>query len=259
MNKEMIKTNRDKNDFFVLKKEKELDCLASVLAAVSEVSIKKKISFDEIQILSPQKNGLLGVDSLNYHLQSILNGKNSNKKIFNKKVKTLIDGKNIDKNLFFKEGDKVIHIKNNYNKEWYFKHAQLKYQKDYSLKGIANGETGVIKEIEEFNEFGVERKRLIVKYDDGYVYYEDNFKELEHAYALTIHKSQGSQWDGVIIPFLTGNNFNENLYTNNLIYTAISRAKKVVVITGSPKDIKKALENETQLERNTSLKDFLNS
>jgi exodeoxyribonuclease V alpha subunit len=257
--KEMIHSQREKEDFFVLKKDTELECLTSVLTAVSEISIKKKISFDKIQILSPQKNGLLGVDSLNYHIQKILNGKNKGEKIYNKRVKALKDGKIIDKSLFFKKGDKVIHTKNNYNKEWYFKHKHLKYQIDYSIKGIANGETGVIDDIEIINEYGVERKRVVVKYDDGYVFYEDNFKELEHAYALTIHKSQGSQWEGVIIPIISSTIFNKKLYTNNLLYTACSRAKDIVVVTGDPEDIKRTILNNTQISRNTTLKEFLTS
>lgn len=188
----------------------------------------------EIQVLTPMRKGNLGVDQINRELQQALNPPDSSKK--EHKVGDVI----------LREGDKVMQIKNNYQMEW---EVVSKYNipVDKGI-GVFNGDIGFIREINEFTE------QIIVEFDERKrVAYE--FKqsdELELAYAVTIHKSQGSEYPAVVLPLLSGPRM---LMTRNLLYTAVTRAKNCVCIVGSLKTFQDMIHNEQEQKRYSGLKD----
>lgn len=181
----------------------------------------------DLQILTPMKKTELGTVQLNPILQELLNPKSASKKEkeFGNKV--------------FREGDKVMQIINNYDK---------KFSVDGNhFEGIFNGDIGYIETINT-----VEEKLMILFDDDRLVEYDfDEIEQLEHAYAVTIHKSQGSEFDYVILPLFTGY---QKLFTRNLLYTAMTRAKKMLVIVGSKNVINYMVDNMESKNRKTGLK-----
>lgn len=256
INGEMIVSCKDTKDAYVKQKDNAIDTITTIIQAIKEIQKIFKFSLDDIQVLCPQKTSIIGTNSLNYILQKEFNTNDDEPKVLNKVVKTIdLETKHeIEVPLYFKKGDKVIHIKNNYNAVWYFKHPQLGYQKDYEYIGITNGECGIIEEIIIEDIVGKVKNKIVVNYDGKYVIYEDNFDELEHAYAMTIHKSQGSQWKAVIIPILKQNII---MLNNNLLYTGYTRAQKFCFVVGQQEAIQYAISNRKILERYTSLKDML--
>ena len=140
-----------------------------------------------------------------------------------------------------------MHIKNNYNIELYNKIGD-RYFKIQDKTGITNGESGIVEDIVKIGE----KTRVIVKYDDYYAFYEDGIDELELAYAITIHKSQGSAWKAIVLVLPSQHT---NMLSNNLIYTGISRARKFCVVIGDHKTVYTGIQNRTIINRYTTLKE----
>ncbi|HBX48738.1 MAG TPA: ATP-dependent RecD-like DNA helicase, partial [Clostridiaceae bacterium] len=200
--------DRDK-DFFFIQKNANHEIVDEILDLIKNRLPFFKDGFDPIkdmQILSPTRKGEIGIYNLNKRIQEILNPPSKDK------------AERDLKDFIFREGDKVMQIKNNYNLEW----TKINGSGEASGTGVFNGDIGYIKEIDN------ENKRLLVVFDDDRQVYYDfiNLDELELAYAITIHKSQGSEFKVVLIPISYGPPM---LMTRNLIYTAVTRAKDLVV------------------------------
>ena len=230
---EQIKLDNKSKDFFFLKRGD-----SNVIAAVMINLIKNKLPnyvnatpFD-IQVLTPMRKGELGVDRLNQILQQALNPPSQDKK--EKEYHETI----------FREGDKVMQIKNNYQLTW---EIRSKYGvMTQSGTGVFNGDAGEIKEINLFSE------HLLVEFDDNRVvdYSFSQLDELELAYAVTIHKSQGSEYPAVILPILDGPRL---LFNRNLLYTAVTRAKSCVTIVGSDTMLQFMIDNKSEQSRYSGL------
>lgn len=219
------------NDFFFIKRNSAYDTAATV-AELCTVRLPKAYSYspiNDIQVLCPSKKGETGTVSLNKRLQAVINPPSPEKK-------ELQSGSRI-----FREGDKVMQIKNNYNIIW---------TKDSEEgTGVFNGDIGTVKKIDKANGC------LAVWFDDKEaVYSTDNLQELEHAYAITVHKSQGNEFNAVVIPVM---GVVPQLCYRNLLYTAVTRAKKLMVMVGSEKQIRDMVENNTRSKRYSALKFFL--
>ncbi|VYU21359.1 ATP-dependent RecD-like DNA helicase [Clostridium tertium] len=233
-NGEMPVLNRRDGDFFFENREDLNDILRTIIDLINRRLPgfnKKWDKFRDIQILTPTRKGLLGVQNLNTNLQEVLNPKAKHKK--EKELKEVI----------FREGDKVMQTKNNYSLKW----VRINGDGDNEGVGVFNGDMGYIESINE------EEKNISVIFDDerrvvyDYVYLD----ELELAYAITIHKSQGSEFKVIITPAFMGSPF---LMNKNLLYTAITRAKELVVVVGYPKALQYMVNNTRSVERYSSLK-----
>ncbi len=185
----------------------------------------------DIQILSPMRKGILGVSSLNKELQSVLNPKNDSKKEME------------FKDYIFRVGDKVMQTKNNYSLKW----TRASGEGEAEGLGIFNGDVGYIEDIDE------EKETIQVLFDnERRVVYENLYlDEIDLAYAVTIHKSQGSEFPVVIMPAFKGPPL---LMNRNLLYTGITRAKRLVVLVGSLKSINFMVQNDKIFERYSLLK-----
>ena len=218
-------------DFFFLRRQ-DADTIIGIVIMLIQKKLPKYVGADqnEIQVMTPTRKGLLGVERLNEILQKYLNPEEP------KKAQREINGR------LFREGDKVMQIKNNYQIEW---EVSTKFGLTVDKgTGVFNGDMGVITEINEYTEtieFDESRK---VKY--GF----DMTEELELAYAITVHKSQGSEYPAVIIPLLPGPKL---LYNRNLLYTAVTRAKKCLTIVGSEAVFQEMIQNKNEQARYTSL------
>lgn len=189
--------------------------------------------FNNIQVITPTKKGKLGTKELNILLQNELNPEEEDKKERN-------FGEAV-----FREQDRIMQTKNNYNILWE-KENEREFKKELG-NGIFNGELGRIDKINK------EDKTIRVKFDDGKIatYESTDLDQLEHAYAITVHKSQGSEFDVVI---LVAAQSAPMLLTRNLIYTAMTRAKKLLIIIGSKSVVDYMIQNNTTKHRNTGLK-----
>ena len=189
--------------------------------------------FNNIQIITPTKKGKLGTKELNKVLQNELNPSEEDK-----------DEREFGE-IKFREQDRVMQTKNNYNILWE-KENEREFKKELG-SGIFNGELGIIEKINK------EGKTVKVKFDDGKVATYDNtdLDQLEHAYAITVHKSQGSEFDVVI---LVASQSAPMLLTRNLIYTAMTRAKKLLIVIGPQNVVSYMIQNNTTRQRNTGLK-----
>ena len=188
----------------------------------------------DIQVLTPMRKGPLGAIQLNLVLQEYLNPPDSSKK------------EHAYGDQIIREGDKVMQIRNNYQAEW---EVVGKYNVPIdSGTGIFNGDMGIVREINEYSQ------ELVVEYDEHrrVRYPFSELDEIELSYAITIHKSQGSEYPAVIMPILGGPRM---LLNRNLLYTAVTRAKNTVCILGSSQTLFSMVENEQQLKRYTGLKD----
>ena len=236
-NGEEVVLDNKSMDFFFLKRY-EADKIIQVTLQLVKQKLPKYVDATEydIQVLTPMRKGLLGVERLNTILQMYLNPESPSKR--EKEYGGVI----------FREGDKVMQIKNNYQLEW-------EIRSKYGLcidkgTGIFNGDTGIIKEINFFAE------TLMVSFDEGKMV-EYPFKlleELELAYAITIHKSQGSEYPAVVIPLFQGPRM---LMNRNLLYTAVTRAKKCVTLVGNDEIFYTMVNNNSQLKRYSGLCDRL--
>ena len=230
---QIVLGNKSKDFFFLRRSDPNL-IISNIIELVRDklpgyVDAKP---FD-IQVLSPMRKGALGVERLNRILQEYLNPPSEEKA-----ERMFGDNK-------FRVGDKVMQIKNNYQIEWEIKKGRYGIVVDHG-QGIFNGDMGTIREINEFANI------LTIEFDEGrFVDYPfSNIEELELAYAVTIHKSQGSEYPAVILPLLTGPRM---LFSRNLLYTAVTRARKCVMILGSEETVRGMIENVTQQLRYTSL------
>lgn len=186
----------------------------------------------DIQVLTPMRKGNLGVDVLNNILQEYLNPPDSSK------------AEHSCGAVVFREGDKVMQVKNNYQIEW---EVVSKYGIPIDKgMGVFNGDMGIVKEINEYSQ------ELVIEFDESrrVTYPFHQLDEIELSYAVTIHKSQGSEYPAVIIPLLTGPRM---LFNRNLLYTGVTRARSCVTILGSRQAIEDMIANENQNKRYTSL------
>lgn len=229
---ELIMDNKSK-DFFMLQR---MDTNV-IIAVILELLMKKFPGYvgcesNQIQVLTPMKKGELGVERLNGIIQSAVNPEG-----FGKQQKEA-------HGVIFREKDKVMQIKNNYQKPWEIK-SSFGTLIDTGM-GVFNGDCGIIKSI---NDFAGE---VCVLFDDGReaVYEYSQLDELELAYAITIHKSQGSEYPAVIMPLLSGPKM---LMNRNLLYTGVTRAKKCVAIVGSSNMVNLMIGNESESKRFSSL------
>lgn len=230
---EQILLNNKSRDFFFLKRY-DADIIIRVVIALIQEKLPRYVEakpFD-IQVLTPMRKGLLGVERLNQILQRYLNPPDAAKK-----ERESMHG-------LLREGDKVMQIRNNYQMEWEIRGRYgIPIEKGI---GIFNGDTGILRTINEFAETAE------VEFEDGR-WAEYSFKQLEElelAYAITIHKSQGSEYPAVVIPILSGPKM---LLNRNLLYTAVTRARKCVTVVGSEETLREMIRNEKQQQRYSSL------
>ncbi|NMB44472.1 MAG: ATP-dependent RecD-like DNA helicase [Clostridiales bacterium] len=233
-----IKLDNKSKDFFLLRRS-NVNIILAIMVSLVKDKIPRYInatSFD-VQVLTPMRKGELGVENLNKVLQAYLNPENRKKKEIQ------------FRNQIFREGDKVMQIRNNYQLDW-------EIQSSFGTMiekgtGVFNGDMGIIKEINEFSEI------VTVEFDDGKVveYPNNQLDELDLAYAITIHKSQGSEYPAVIIPLLSGPRL---LMNRNLLYTAVTRARNCVIIIGKEETVQDMIDNASEQRRYTGLKERIN-
>ncbi len=222
-------------DFFFEEKSDVLDIKNSIVDMVTK-RLPKFTGLEpcQIQVLAPLKAGLCGIDNLNKSLQASLNPPSISKM-------ELVVGETI-----FRVGDKVMQTANNYNLVW----KKLNGFIEEEGEGVFNGDIGFIELID------FQSGEVVVTFEDGRrcLYPRTEVSQLSLAYAITIHKSQGSEFDVVIIPAIAGPSM---ILTRNLIYTAVTRAKKMVVLVGEQKNVKRMVSNNYTVQRFTLLKDLL--
>lgn len=223
-------------DFFFIKETNQEKILEQVISLCSG-RLKKMGDYDffkNIQVITPTKKGLLGTKDLNRALQEKLNPASENKS---------------EKNVLgtiFRVGDKVMQVKNNYDIYWEKKSKYTDKGISENGTGVFNGELGTIEKIDDLE------KQIKVKFDDDKIvwYQYAELDQLEHAYAITVHKAQGSEFDVVIIPISPSAPM---LLTRNLLYTGMTRAKKMLIIVGYPSVIEFMVGNTDSKKRNTGL------
>ncbi len=227
--------NNSSKDFFFEEKQ-DLNSIKNSIVDLVVTRLPKFTGLDsnQIQVLAPLKAGICGIDNLNKSLQARLNPPSINKM-------EIPVGDNI-----FRVGDKVMQTTNNYNLVW----KKLNGFIEEEGEGVFNGDIGFIDLID------FQTNELVVMFEDGRrcIYPRTDISQLALAYAITIHKSQGSEFDVVVIPSIAGPNM---ILTRNLIYTAVTRAKKMVVIVGEQKNLKKMVANNYTVQRYTLLKDLI--
>lgn len=223
--------NDKDNDFFIMNRDNSDDIQELIIDLITKrLPQYYNIMPKDIQIITPMKKRDIGTQNINKILQEALNPKSPLKNEYATKFK------------IYRENDRVIHIKNNYEKEW--------NDGKESGTGIFNGDTGTIECINN------SQKILTVLFDDGKKanYDFEELDELEHSFALTVHKSQGSEYPCIILPI---HQVAPMLLTRKILYTAITRAKKLLIIIATNKTIKKMVENVYEEERNSTLSEKL--
>lgn len=219
---------KEASDFFMSNKTDSLGILDTVISMTKERIPKfANVSPLDIQVLAPMKKGLVGVDNLNVELQQALNSKGS---------------QIVHQNTIFRNGDKVMQNVNNYTIEW------KKCDYSESGMGVFNGDIGYVRSVES----GV----VTVEFEDGKLveYRGAELEQLMLAYCISVHKSQGSEFP-VVILVISGGNY--MIMTRNLLYTAVSRAKQMVVIVGDEDSLSKMVDNNFTVKRHSLLKDLL--
>ena len=224
-------TEKVKDDFFYISEANKTKILSEILS-LSEDRLKQYGDYDflkNIQVISPTKKGELGTKELNILLQQTVNPPSKDKK--ERKFG----------NTIFREGDRIMQIKNNYDIYWE-KHGD----KAEVGSGVFNGEFGTILNIDDFN------KQIKIGFDDEKIvwYAYNELEQIEHAYAITVHKAQGSEFDVVIMPITQAAPM---LLTRNLLYTGMTRAKKLLIIIGDGRVIGYMIKNTDNKQRNTGL------
>ena len=231
---EPVSLDNKSRDFFFLKRY-DANVIISICIQLIRQKLPKYVNASpfDIQVLTPMRKGLLGVERLNTILQQYLNPP---------------DGKKAEREhgqTIFRVGDKVMQIKNNYQAEWEIR-SRYNIPIEKGL-GVFNGDMGIVREINSFSE------TLTVEYEERRMV-EYPFKELDQldlAYAITIHKSQGSEYPAVIIPLLTGPRM---LMNRNLLYTAVTRARKCVTLVGDEKAFYNMEANVNEQKRYSGLR-----
>lgn len=230
---EHLNIDNKSRDFFLLPRD-NANVIVSVIIQLVRDKMPKYVnaSMYDIQILTPMRKGELGVERLNQILQQYLNPRENGKK-----------EKEYQKHIF-REGDKVMQIKNNYQLNWEIR-SKYGIVQD-SGAGVFNGDCGIIREINTFAEI------MTVEFEEGKMvdYPFSELDELELAYAITIHKAQGSEYPAVVMPILNGPRM---LFNRNLLYTAVTRAKKCVTIVGSNHMVETMIDNVNEQKRCSSL------
>ena len=232
---EQIPLDNNNRDFFFLNRNDTKVIVPSIVYLVQKkIADYVKASPYEVQVLTPMKAGELGAENLNIALQEALNPSEPGKR-----EKELAGGR------ILREGDKVMQIKNNYQLEWEVR-SRYGIPVDRGT-GVFNGDCGIIREINLFAEL------VTVEFEEGRMveYPFGQLDELVLAYAITIHKSQGSEYPAVVIPLLTGPRL---LFNRNVLYTAVTRAKKCVTIVGSPDTVQMMISNVMEMKRYSGLK-----
>ena len=225
--------NRESRDFFFLERG-DVRVILKIIVTLIRDKLPAYLGIDrrEIQVLTPMRKGALGVENLNVLLQKYLNPPAPEKPEYEAG------------NTVFRTGDKVMQIKNNYQLEWEIrgKHGIVVS----NGAGIFNGDMGVVETVDSFSEI------LTVVFDDGRTadYSFKQLDELELAYAVTVHKAQGSEYAAVVMPLLAGPKM---LLTRNLLYTAVTRAKNCVVLVGSSRLFQSMVDNRMENDRYTTL------
>ncbi len=232
VNGEMPVLTSVKSDFFFINKNNAND-IAHTVVDLCTRRLKNTYDYscmNEIQILSPTKKGTLGTFELNHKIQDIVNPKNEKKREIVVNYSTL------------REGDKVMQIKNNYNINW------VKANGEYG-EGVFNGDIGELVEVNNSSHY------VKVRFDDKVAMYDaDSLSDLELAYACTVHKSQGNEFEAVVMPI---GNFPPQLMYRNLLYTAVTRAKKMLILVGDSNSLKRMVDNNKRILRFSGLKNFL--
>ena len=230
---EQVQINNKSRDFFFLKRY-DADIIIRVVIALIQEKLPRYVDAKpfEIQVLTPMRKGLLGVERLNQILQRYLNPPEDGK------------SERAVGDRLFRTGDKVMQIRNNYQMEW-----EIRGRYGVVIEkgvGVFNGDTGILREINEFAETAE------VEFEDGRfaMYSFKQLEELELAYAITIHKSQGSEYPAVILPLLSGP---QMLLNRNLLYTAVTRARKCVTVVGNEETFAEMIRNEKQQKRYSAL------
>lgn len=225
-NGEHIEISNKSSDFFFIPRQS----VPQILEEVDTLILRNlpgylHISPYDIQVLTPMRHYELGVEELNRHLQQTMNPASPDKQ--EKRIGDVL----------FREGDKVMQIRNDYKMEW--------QDGDTEGIGVFNGDMGVLKSINDFDE------RITIRFDDGREadYEYSQMEEVEHAFAITIHKSQGSEYPAVIIPLLSGP---RRLLNRNLFYTAVTRARQLVVLVGNIGLANRMIDNAEAQKRFTS-------
>ena len=234
-NGEMPNLNAESKDFFYSSKFEPQVVIEEIVNLVSSrIPSFTGLNPQDIQVIAPMKSGVAGVENINTRLQAKLNPPSPDKP-------ELVIGKRV-----FRLGDKVMQTANNYEQEW------VKSDKGLVTygQGVFNGDVGYIDEINKI------ASTMFITFDDGRRagYSLVEIEDLSLAYAITIHKSQGSEFPVAIIPILAGN---PKLYNKNLLYTAVTRAKKMVMLIGKQTNIYYMIKNQYSVLRRTLLKEFL--
>ncbi len=223
---EMPVLDSKNSDFFFLPREesKIADTVISLVSSRLPKSYGEDIR-EDIQVITPSKKGASGTDVLNVRLQETVNPADISKKEVRIGLKT------------FREGDRIMQTRNNYDAEW---------ERDFGDgSGIFNGDIGVIEEIDR------DRERVRLRFDDRVTVYDyQKMEDIDLAYAITVHKSQGSEYPIVIIPLYSAPSI---LLTRNMIYTALTRARKMVILVGRIDILSRMVENGTRIHRYTGL------
>lgn len=231
--KEPVIHNKESRDFYFLERSQPVEIYNNIIMLVSDM-LPRYVGIDpmDVQVLTPMRKGALGVEELNAVLQKYLNPASMEKR------------EHAYGDLLFREGDKVMQTKNNYKLEW-------EIRGNYNLvikkgEGIFNGDVGIVREINDYASF------MIIEFDDGRIvqYPYENLDELELAYAITIHKSQGSEYPAVVIPLFGVPGL---LIYRNLLYTGVTRAKSCVTLIGSSQIMNQMILNENKQRRYTGL------
>ena len=259
---QMIK-NPDKDDpkdAFFLARHSDALIRATLIESINRIINNQNIEFDEIQVLSPQRTGSVGIYALNHLIQNAFNPYDKVKHKITIPVQTFtlrIDGEREQEvTLSFRTGDKVMNTSNNYDLKHYLKDGDGTLRLDTNDSGITNGECGVIESIEQLRVIDEETEkestitRMIVRYDDFYAQYDDDFQNLEHSYCMTIHKSQGSAWKAVVMPISKAHT---NMLDNNIIYTGWTRAREFAVAIGNAEALNRGVKRHNSKKRYTAL------
>ena len=232
---ERVPLEKRSRDFLFIRRDNPSDVIKDMIVLVKDkLPNYVNASVSDIQIMTPMRKGVLGVEQLNRILQETFNPPAADRP------------EKESGGTIFRVGDKVMQIKNNYQLEWEIRNRYgIPVDKG---EGVFNGDTGIVRQVNTFAE------TLEVEFDEGRMveYSFKQLEELELAYAITIHKSQGSEYPAVVIPVYSGPRM---LMTRNLIYTAVTRARKCVCLVGSPEMFQFMVNNETEQKRYSGLRD----
>jgi exodeoxyribonuclease V alpha subunit len=219
------------SDFFFLTKQ-SYEAIASTVSDLCAERLPKAYGYSpltDIQVIAPSRVGALGTVELNKQLQQRLNPASP--------------GKTEQKfgNIILRMGDKVMQVRNNYDIVW--------TRGDEQGTGVFNGDIGVITMIDRPS------RSMLIRYDDREAEYSFEMGgELEHAYAITVHKSQGSEFEAVVMPLM---NYHPKLYYRNILYTAVTRARRLMILLGRAETVSRMVANDRKILRYTGLRGLL--